>query len=417
MVHENSAELLAQGIVDPGYEVLSEQRTKLDGTKEIERYLVSKTPAIGVIGTNRIALTGKYIKRAMVSRDPNTNEPEIDFELNSEGAEIFAQITREFAPKGNKYRQLAIVLDGELYSAPRILGEIPGGHGRITGNFDVREALELANALENPLEAPVQIIDERSVDPSLGKDTIKSGVNSAIFGTIAVAGFMAVYYMFAGGVANVALITNIIILLGVMCSVGTTLTLPGIAGIVLTVGMAVDANVLIFERIREETAKGKSLRGALAAGYARAFGTIFDSHVTTLISSIILIYMGTGSIRGFGVALTIGVAASLFTALVVTRLIFDFLLAKNWIKSLPMLHVIRSTKLNFMALAKPAFILSWTIILIGVGYGIFVRGHSMLGPDFVGGDRLTLHFAQKVETEKVRAAITKIGRASCRGRV
>ena len=143
-------------------------------------------------------------------------------------------------------------------------------------------------------------------------------------------------------------ITNIIILLGVMCSVGTTFTLPGIAGVVLTVGMAVDANVLIYERIREELAKGKSLRGAIAAGYARAFGTIFDSHVTTLISSVILIFMGTGEIKGFGVTLTIGVAASLFTALVVTRLIFNFLLDRNWLKSLPMLHLIRSTKVNFM---------------------------------------------------------------------
>jgi uncharacterized membrane protein YdfJ with MMPL/SSD domain len=143
-------------------------------------------------------------------------------------------------------------------------------------------------------------------------------------------------------VANIALVTNIIILLGVMCSIGTTLTLPGIAGVVLTVGMAVDANVLIYERIREELAKGKSLRGAIAAGYARAFGTIFDSHVTTLISSIILIFMGTGEIKGFGVTLTIGVAASLFTALVVTRLIFNFLLDRNWIKSLPMFHLIRS---------------------------------------------------------------------------
>ena len=146
---------------------------------------------------------------------------------------------------------------------------------------------------------------------------------------------MLCYYLLAGIVANIALVTNIIILLGVMCSIGTTLTLPGIAGVVLTVGMAVDANVLIYERIREELAKGKSLRGAIAAGYARAFGTIFDSHVTTLISSIILIFMGTGEIKGFGVTLTIGVAASLFTALVVTRLIFNFLLDRNWIKSLP----------------------------------------------------------------------------------
>ena len=165
---------------------------------------------------------------------------------------------------------------------------------------------------------------------------------------------MLVYYLVAGLVANVALVTNIIILLGVMCSIGTTLTLPGIAGVVLTVGMAVDANVLIYERIREELAKGKSLRGAIAAGYARAFGTIFDSHVTTLISSIILIFMGTGEIKGFGVTLTIGVAASLFTALVVTRLIFDFLLDRNWLKSLPMFHLIRATKLDFMKLAKPA---------------------------------------------------------------
>jgi len=411
MVHPNSEELLSQNIIEPGYEILREQRSQPDGTKVVVPYLVSKTPATGVIGTNKIALTGSYIKRAMASRDPVTNEPEISFDLNSEGGEVFAQITREFSPKGSKYYQLAIVLDGELYSAPRILGEIPGGHGRITGNFNVAEAQELANALENPLQAPVVIRQEKSVDPSLGKDTIKSGVNSAIYGTLAVAGFMAVYYMLAGVVANIALITNIIILLGVMCSIGTTLTLPGIAGIVLTVGMAVDANVLIFERIREESAKGKSLRGAIAAGYARAFSTIFDSHVTTLISSIILIYMGTGSIRGFGVALTIGVAASLFTALVVTRLIFDFLLAKNWLKSLPMLHIIRTVKLNFMALAKPAFILSWTIILIGVGYGIFVRGHNALGTDFVGGDTLTLRFDQshKAETEKLRSAITKAG--------
>src|SRR5207302_9168848 len=189
------------------------------------------------------------------------------------------------------------------------------------------------------------------------KDSIESGIRAAIYGTLAVSVFMLVYYLIAGMVANVALIANIIILLGVMCSVGTTLTLPGIAGIVLTVGMAVDANVLIYERIREELAKGKSMRGALDDGYSRAFGTIFDSHVTTLISSIILIFMGTGSVKGFGVALTIGVAASLFTALVVTRLIFDWMLAKDWLKSLKMLHIIRVSDLDFMKLAKPAFTL------------------------------------------------------------
>ena len=207
---------------------------------------------------------------------------------------------------------------------------------------------------------------------------------------------MLVYYLVAGLTANVALITNIIILLGVMCSIGTTFTLPGIAGVVLTVGMAVDANVLIYERIREELAKGKSLRGAIAAGYARAFGTIFDSHVTTLISSVILIFMGTGEIKGFGVTLTIGVAASLFTALVVTRLIFNFLLDRNWLKSLPMLHIIRSAKLNFMKVATPLFVITWAFIILSLGYGAFGRGEKLFGVDFLGGDSTTFSFAQKV---------------------
>ena len=239
------------------------------------------------------------------------------------------------------------MLDGELQTAPASNSPIEAGSGVIEGDYSDQEAFALANVLENPLKTPVHIIFTSAVDPTLGKDSIKSGIKASVIGIIAVAAFMAVYYFLAGLIADVALIINVIILLGVMCSVGTTLTLPGIAGVVLTIGMAVDANVLIFERIREESAKGKSLRGALQAGYDRAFGTIFDSHVTTLISSVILIFMGTGSVKGFGVALTIGVAASLFTALVVTRLIFDFLIFKNVIKSVPMLHLIRSTENQF----------------------------------------------------------------------
>jgi SecD/SecF fusion protein len=394
MVHEDSDKLLREGLPVPGYEVLKEKRVNADGKQEISAYLVKKKAERG--------LTGKYIKSAMVGRN-NVGQPEINFSLTSEGADLFADVTRE-----NTGRLMAIVLDGELQSAPRINGEIAGGNGVITGHFTDKEAQDLASSLENPLQVPVKVLSESSVDPTLGKDTVRSGVRSAIIGTIAVAAFMALYYMFAGVVANVALILNIIILLGVMCSIGTTLTLPGIAGIVLTIGMAVDANVLIFERIREEAAKGKSLRGALAAGYDRAFGTIFDSHVTTLISSIILIFMGTGPIKGFGVTLTIGVAASLFTALVVTRLIFDFLIGKGLLKSLPMLHIIKVTKLDFMKLAKPAFILSWTIILIGLGYGIFVRGHNMMGIDFAGGDNLTFRFSERVDADKIRQALKQI---------
>ncbi|MFN0079910.1 MAG: protein translocase subunit SecF, partial [Prosthecobacter sp.] len=230
----------------------------------------------------------------------------------------------------------------------------------------------------------------------------------SIVGTAAVSIFMMVYYLFSGLVANVALITNIIILLGVMCSVGTTLTLPGIAGVVLTVGMAVDANVLIFERIREELATGKSLRGALNAGYDKAFGTIFDSNLTTLIASVLLIYLGTGPVKGFGVTLTIGITVSMFTALVGTRVIFDWLLAKNLLPNLSMLHLIKGSNIDFMSWAKPAFALSWAVIILGLGYGAFVRGQQTLSVDFVGGDALTFSFAKRVETDQLRKLISGV---------
>ena len=374
--------------------MLTKAVTSKDGkNKSVERYLVKKRPEM--VGG---------IQRSMVSRD-NIGNPEINFTLESESSKIFARLTRD-----NVGRAMAIVLDGELQTAPNIQTPIEDGSGRITGSYSEAEAFSLANVLENPLKTPVHIIDTRAVDPTLGKDSITSGIKASLYGIIAVAGFMAVYYFLAGLIADVALIINVIILLGVMCSFGTTLTLPGIAGVVLTIGMAVDANVLIFERIREESAKGKSLRGALQAGYDRAFGTIFDSHVTTLISSVILIFMGTGPVKGFGVTLTIGVAASLFTALVVTRLIFDFLIFKDIIKSVPMLHLIPATlKLNFMKLAVPAFVLSWLIIITGLSYGVFVRGHNVFGVEFVGGETITLSFdqAHKIGVDKVREAATK----------
>jgi SecD/SecF fusion protein len=219
---------------------------------------------------------------------------------------------------------------------------------------------------------------------------------------------MLLYYLFAGLAANIALVTNIIILLGVMCAVGTTFTLPGIAGAVLTVGMAVDANVLIYERIREELNKGKSLRGAIDAGYSRAFGTIFDSHVTTLISSIILIWKGTGEIQGFGMTLTIGVAASLFTALVVTRLIFNFMVDRNILKSLHMFHLIRATKVDFMSTAKPLFVVTWLFVAGSLVFGI-TRGEKLFGVDFLGGDSATYSFVQKPDVDKIRAVIEGAG--------
>ena len=394
MVHEDSAKLIQEGIIPPGYVVLKEVRNLPDGTKAAVPFVVSKERVSG--------LSGKNIKNAGVIRG-NMNDPQISFRFDSEGAAAFAKVTAE-----NIGRQMAIILDGELNSAPVIKSAITEGSGVISGgSIGEKEAFDLAAILQNPLEAPVTVISETKVDPSLGKDTITSGINSAKYAVLAVAAFMAIYYLGAGMVANFALILNIVILLGVMCAFQTTLTLPGIAGIVLTIGMAVDANVLIFERIREESAKGKPLRSALAAGYDRAFSTIFDSHVTTLISSVILIYMGSGTIKGFGISLTIGVAASLFTALVVTRLIFDTCLSMGWMKSLPMLHIIRAPKIDFMRWAKPAFIASWLLIVIGVGYG-FYRGGHMLGIDFVGGDNLTMTFTQKEDADKLRNAIKPV---------
>lgn len=405
MVHPESDRLQAEGLVPPGYEVLTLSSKRPDGRLESERLLVRKKPERG--------LTGRYITRAAAEPDPMTGAPHISFELNSEGAALFREITREFSPRpgpgGTQFSRLAIVLDGELYSAPQINGEIPAGRGVIQGRFDYREATELARVLMNPLEAPVKIIEERSVDPSLGADSIRSGVSATLIGAVATFLFMLVFYFFGGFVANIALALNIVITLGAMAAAKSTLTLPGIAGIALSIGMAVDANVLIFERLREELAKGKGLKSALAAGYNRAFGTILDSHATTLISSIILINLGSGPVQGFGVTLTIGVAASLFTALVVTRLVFDQLIERGLMKTLPMLPMVRFKNINFMAAAKPLFILSWVLIVVGMGYGVFVRGAGVLGVDFAGGDLQTFRFAQRVEVDQLRAEIGRLG--------
>lgn len=395
IVHENSDKLIKEGSTVPGYRIMTSERTLPDGKKDVHPYLVKKKPAM--VGG---------ISSAWPTRD-NFGRPNIEFRLDAAHSDQFAEITA-----ANIGKQLAVVLDGELQTAPVIRSELRGG-GVIEGDYSDDEARTLVNVLQNPLQAPVHIIDKNLVDPTLGKDSIKSGIKASIIGVIAVAGFMLVYYMVAGAVADIALILNIIILLGVMCSIDTTLTLPGIAGVVLTIGMAVDANVLIFERIREESSKGKSLRGALQAGYDRAFGTIFDSHVTTLISSIILIFMGTGSVKGFGVSLTIGVAASLFTALVVTRLIFDFLISRNIITKLGMQHLIPATmKLDFMKLAKPAFAASWLLIVIGIGYGIY-RGQGVFGVEFTGGEKMVLSVdpAHKPGVDEIRnTAFTISGR-------
>lgn len=394
MVHPDSDRILAQGLIPPGYEVLKVSNRRRDGQEMLVPYLVKRGAAQG--------LTGQYVSRAYVTPDPISNQPQIALSFNSAGADKFARITQE-----NVGQLLAIVLDGELYSAPVIRVPILDGNAVIEGDFTMAEAYGLANVLENPLEARLELISERTVEASLGKDNIRSGIIASIVATVSVSVFMLIYYLFAGLVANIALVLNIFILMGVMCSIGATLTLPGIAGIALTVGMAVDANVLIFERIREELAKGKSLRGALAAGYDRAFGTILDSNVTTLIAAIILIFLGTGPVKGFGVTLTIGVGASMFTALVVTRLIFDFMLEKNWLKSLRMLQLVGETRIDFLKYSKVAVLFSLILITAGMGAAFF-RGKSALGVDFAGGDNLVMSFAPGWSIDQNRERVREV---------
>lgn len=400
LVHERSAELLRDGLIEPGYERMTQVSVNKQGQKIATELLVSKRRAAGVIDGRRVELTGQHVSQARVDRAEFTGQPEIVFRLNGEGAQLFGQITSE-----NIGREMAIILDGRLQSAPTIQDAILGGNGVIHGNYTEKEAFDLSSVLQNPLQAPLKLLSESRVDPTLGADTIASGVRAALAGLIFVSVFMLVYYLLGGLIANAALVLNIIILLGVMSQIDATLTLPGIAGIVLTVGMAVDANVLIFERMREELAAGKSLRGAINAGYERAFVTILDSNLTTLIASIVLIVMGTGPIKGFGYTLTIGIGVSMFTALVFTRLVFDLLLDRGLLKRLKMLSFIGATRVDFLKLARPAFILAWLIILSGLSYGVLGRGGDAVNHEFKGGVEVTFSFRERPDQEQVSASV------------
>jgi preprotein translocase subunit SecD len=274
-------------------------------------------------------MTGDALSDARVRLD-RYNQPEIGITFNKPGARLFDQITA-----ANVGRRLAIVLDDNVYSAPVIRERISGGEAVIQGAFSMQEAHDLAIVLRaGSLPAPVEILEERTVGPSLGRDSIQKGIRSIIIGGILVVLFMVLYYRWSGVVADMALVMNLILILGALAALRATLTLPGIAGMVLTVGMAVDANVLIFQRIREEVRIGKSARAALEAGYSKAFLTIMDANVTTLIAAVVLFQFGTGPIKGFAVTLSIGIVASLFTAIVVTRFVFDYMFQKKRIKRL-----------------------------------------------------------------------------------
>jgi len=369
------------------------------------KYSEDKEPILLV---QKAEMTGEGITNAAVRFDSSSyNEPTVSLEFNSEGAKKFAEVTA-----ANVGSRLAIVLDGKVQSAPNIREAIPSGQAVISGRFTSEQAQDLALVLRvGALPAPMTIEEERTVGPLLGQDSINKGVKASIIGFSFVFVFMLVYYLLAGFIADIALFLNLLMILGglgmlpiIFPGVSATLTLPGIAGIVLSLGMAVDANVLINERIREEKATGKSLRQAIANGYSRAFSAIFDSNFTTLIAAFLLFQFGTGPIRGFAVTLTIGLIASMFTAIVVTRTIFEVLLHFGWLKSLPMLHLIKVPKFDYIAKRKIFYALSIIVTLVGLVV-FFSKGQKAYGIDFSGGQLQEYSSKTPLPIEKVREVL------------
>jgi preprotein translocase subunit SecD len=276
------------------------------------------------------SLTGDLLSEARVNIDTRFNEPYVSITFNTAGAKIFEEVTG-----ANVKKRLAIILDNTVYSAPVIQEKISGGNAQITGSFSTEDAKDLSIVLRSgALPAPLKLLQNVTVGPSLGRDSIEAGTLAGIMGTIAVVAFMILYYRLSGLIADLALFFNIILLLGAMASLNATLSLPGIAGIILAIGMAVDSNVLMFERMRDELRAGKTPRAAVDSGYHKAFWTIFDSHVTTLITAAVLFQFGTGPIKGFAVTLSLGVAINLFTALVGTKTVFDIINSRREIKTL-----------------------------------------------------------------------------------
>ena len=360
----------------------------------------------GQILTEKDALmTGKYITNAGVSFEANFNEPVVTLEFNNEGGKIFSDITG-----ANVGRRIAIILDGKVQSAPVVNERIPSGRAQITGRFNMDAANDLSIALRaGALPAPIIVEEERNVGPSLGKDSIKEGIRASVFGFGSVVIFMLVYYMLGGFVANIALFLNVLIVLAALSYFHATLTLPGIAGTVLTVGMAVDANVLIFERIREERALGKNVASALVAGYKRAFATILDAHCTTLITAGILYYLGSGPIKGFALTLAIGIIASLFTSIFVTRAIFDLLIAKGSLKDLKMLHILNKIPhIDYLKIRKICYTISIVTMVAGMAV-FFHRGEKMFGVEFTGGTMQEYRFQKSISVDDVRKALDEIG--------
>ncbi len=353
--------------------------------------------------TKDAALTGDHLTNASIGFD-QYGQSIVELQFDKEGAKSFDQLTFQ-----NIGKRLAIVLDGVVHSAPVIRDRIPNGQAQISGNFTAEEAADLSLVLRaGALPAPVKIAEERTVGPSLGRDSIERGIKAGAVGTLLVFIFMPLYYLLAGLIANIGLIVYIILVIGSLAALGSSLTLPGIAGFILSIGMAVDANILISERIREEKAAGKTPRAAISAGYHRAFSAILDSNVSIFIISVILFVTGTGPIKGFAVTLGLGQIASMFSSLTVTRVIFDFLTKRNPNLSLKMMRWVGSTHIPFLRGRFLAY--GFSVITLAIGVIAFMnRGAENFGVEFTGGTSVQVAFKKPVDIGTLREAIHKEG--------
>jgi len=388
-----------KGTVPEGYEL-----KELKEEKRREDLLLEK----------EAVLTGDRLVNAGVTFDQTGfGQPVVTLEFDKDGARQFARVTETAVAKFRQDgipRRLAIALDGEVRSAPQMKVVIADGRAQIEGNFNYDEASDLALVLRaGALPAPVAVEEDRIVGPSLGKDSIEQGTKACLISGILVALFMAGYYLFSGVVAGIALFLMLLFTMGALAAFGATLSLPGIAGLVLNIGMAVDANVLIFERMREELKTGKTVRSAISAGYHKAFSAILDSNVTTLITALILFYFGSGPIKGFAVTLSIGIVSSMIAALIITRMIFDGMTREGKNVSLKMFNILKEVpKINFIKRRFWGYGLSSIVIIAGL-FVFFNRGSQNYGVDFVGGVLEQVKFSQTVDLGNIRSALAEKG--------
>lgn len=389
--------LALQNRLPQGSEIYFEKVVDNKTKKESKVPILLETPVL---------MTGEMVKNAQVRIGGNFNEPYVSLDLTSRGGQVFAALTEKSVGK-----RLAIVLDETVRSAPVIREKILGGSAQISGSFTHNEATDLAIVLRvGALPAPVDIIQNLTVGASLGQDSINKGLFSGLLGTLLVVVFMLIYYRLSGLIANLALVLNILLLFVGLAMLGSTLTLPGIAGIILSIGMAVDANVLIYERMRDEFALGKSVRAGVDAGFNKAFWSVVDAQVTTLITALVLFLFGTGPIKGFAITLSLGIIFNLFAVLFGCRLMYDILFSLKKIKEIKFFELVHKSNFNFMGVRKIAFAISIALSLLGViAFIQIARGHANMGIDFSGGSMLQYKTDKAFALQDVRSALAANG--------